>query len=243
MTSLAWSLVDGPDFFARVYNDASEGAEFRDTNVNRYIADLSYEISPLWTVKSVTSFVDTNVKIDTPDGYTSFRDDVRDYGDLSQDFQLTYDNPDSPFSGVFGLYTGRYEADLKSDYKTTALAAYGVPEAYIQKLDATNLTRSTAIYTDMRYDVSDRVTLLGGGRLLHDVVSADYSGYALNVDDTITAIFGGCAFIDPNSCPIYSSLGENSSVKNTVFLPKVGLAFELTDSQTLAGTVSQGYRA
>lgn len=239
----AWALVSG-NFFDREFTDPSTAAEFRDTKVNRYIAELTYEISPVWTAKSVTSFVDTNVKIDTPSGYSSFRDDVRDYGDLSQDIQLTYDNPDSPFSGVFGIFAGRFEGHLQSDYQTTSLAGFGIPVADIQQLDGTNLTESVAAYADVRYDIGDRLTLLGGGRVLRDVVSANYTGHVIDEGGTETAI-GGCLLFGIGCPPaaVYSSLDESSSVTNTVFLPKVGLAFDVTENQTLAATVSRGYRA
>lgn len=239
----AYGLVGTPDFFAREYDDTNQGAEFRDTKVSRYIAELSYEISPAWTVKSVTSFVDTHVEIDTPEGYTSFRDDERDYGDFAQDLQLTYDDPDAPFSGVFGLYGGRYKGRLLSDYKTTALAPYGVSEAYIQKLDSRPLTKSIAAYADLRYDIGDRFTLIAGGRLLHDVVSSDVSGFVINVDETLVAIFSGCTLVDPDTCPVYSPLTSDLTAKKTAFLPKAGFAFHPAETQTLAATVNRGYRA
>ena len=40
-----------------------------------------------------------------------------------------------------------------------------------------------------------------------------------------------------------TSLAENVSNTNPEFLPKVGLAYDLTDNQTVAGTATKGYRA
>lgn len=229
----AWGLVSGPDFFARRFTDFDGStAEYRDTFVNRYIADLSYEITPEWTVRSVTSLADTDVRISTPDGSAFIRDDTRDGSDLSHDMRVTYESPDSPFSGVFGVFAGRFRNDLKSHIQTTLLAPYGVPLIDVQVLDAKNRTESIAAYADMRYEFADRWTAMAGGRILHDTVSADYRGYALNIDETLAT-----------GMPVFGSLDENNSISNTVFLPKLGLAFDFTDNQTLAVTASRGYRA
>jgi outer membrane receptor protein involved in Fe transport len=241
----AWGLVNGPDFFARVYDDTGQGAEFRDTKVKRYILDVSYEISSAWKVKSITSYIDTHVKIDTPDGYSNFnRDDTRDYDDFAQDLQLTYDDEKSPFSGVFGLYAGRYEGNSNSVYTTSLLSEYGIAEADIQRADFKTLIKSVSAYTDMRYDIGKHVTVIAGGRMLRDVVSANTDGRVLNQSATLTAI-GACLYygIGCPPAPVYTALDEDSSATSKVFLPKVGLAFHLTEKQSLAATVNRGYRA
>ena len=232
----AWGLVSGPDFFDRQYDASSNAAELRDTHVNRYIADLSYEINPDWKVQSITSFVDTDVKIDTPDTSTLqtfqfIRDDTRDGGDFSQDIRVTYGSEESKFSGVLGVFAGRSTTDIDSNIQ--AVVEPNIP--YIlpyQTLKAGNESQSFAIYADTRYEFVDRWSLLAGGRLLHDKVSADYTGSLLDVSSV---------FIDPFN-PVFVPLDEDSSISNTEFLPKIGLAFELTEKQNIAATASKGYR-
>jgi iron complex outermembrane recepter protein len=228
-----WSFVSGPDFFARRFDDpTNSAAEYRDTYVNRYVADLSYELSPDWTVKSVTALADTDVRIASPEGFSFIRDDTREGKDVSQDLHLTYDPADGRFSGVAGIFAGRFTTDIDSHIDTTLLAPFGVPLINIQTLQAQNRTESIALYGDGRLKVGDRWTLMAGGRILRDKVSADYRGVALNLDETLAT-----------GLPAFGSLDENNAVSNTVFLPKAGVSFDVTPSQSVALTASRGYRA
>lgn len=216
----ASSLVSGPDFFDRRYVTGT-AEEFRDTVVNRYIADLTYEFNSDWTVQSVTSFVDTKVKIDAPRTSSWFRDETRDRGDFSQDIRLTYGSEESAFSGVLGLYAGQYSSHSVSDSEADPFGlGYTIP---FQILDASSKSTSLAIYADGRYEFIDRWTLLAGGRLLHDKVSYNATGVILP------------GVLD-------ATLDEVSSSSNTEFLPKIGLAFELSENQNIALTASKGYR-
>lgn len=229
-----WGVVSGPDFFNRRYVDATNSAaEFRDTRVNRYVADLGYELTPDITIKSVTAFADTDMTIHTPLRMSYPRDDTRVNRDLSQDFRVIYDPADSPFSGVFGLFAGRFDADAESVVNTTLFAGFGLPLVNIQTLSARNETTSIAAYADMRYQFAEDWTLMAGGRLLRDEVSANYSGAALDLNATLAG--GGI--------PVYASLDENNSVANTVFLPKFGVAYEFAENQTVALTATKGYRS
>lgn len=223
----AWGAVSGPDFFARRFDATT--AERRDTYVNRYIADLSYEFNEDWKIQSITSFVDTDVDINSPrtstlTAFQFIRDDTREGGDFSQDIRLTYGSEDSQFSGVFGVFAGRSTFDLDSNIQ--AVADPSIPFILpLQLLQAKNESETVALYADTRYEFVDRWTLLSGGRLVHDKVSANYTGSLLDI-----STFG------------YVPLTENNSVSNTEFLPKIGLAFELDENQNLAATATKGYR-
>ena len=216
----AYNIVNGPDFFDREYTTGGF-EEFRDTTVNRYIADMKYEFNPDWTIQSVTSFTDTEVEINAPRSATFYRDETRDRGDFSQDTRLTYGSDESAFSGVLGLYAGRYSSHGVSDREMDVFGlGFTVP---LQQLESRDRGTSLALYADGRYEFIDRWTLLAGGRLLHDKVSANYDGVVL------------AGLLD-------ATLDEASSVSNTEFLPKIGLAFELSDNQNIAITASKGYR-
>lgn len=216
----ASSLVSGPNFFDRKYV-AGTAEEFRDTVVNRYIADLTYEFNPDWTVQSVTSFVDTKVEIDAPRTLSFFRDETRNRGDFSQDIRLTYGSEESAFSGVLGLYGGHYSNNAVGELDLDPFGlGFAIP---FQRLDSNTESTSLAIYADGRYEFMDRWTLLAGGRLLHDKVSYNAKGIVLP------------GVLD-------ATLDEVSSVSNTEFLPKIGLAFELSENQNVALTASKGYR-
>lgn len=255
----SWAMVTGPDFFDRRFVDGDlMTAEFRDTSVNRYIADLSYEITPDWTVRSVTSFVDTNVEITAPGSSVFIRDDSREGSDWSQDVRLTYESADSPFSGVFGLFAGRFESQQDSRIQvhpdrvdvSGISAMLGFPVTLpagaqpFQTLTSSNRTESVAAYADMRYRLTDQWTVMAGGRLLYDRVSARNHGSVLNQENTILSwlfMGGGSGPLDPYLD--FDQLDENNAISNTAFLPKLGLAFDITENQTVAATVSKGYRA
>lgn len=217
----AFNSVSGPDFFDRNYV-TGVAEEFRDTIVNRYVADLKYEFNPDWTVQSITSFSETNVEINSPPSATFFRDDTRDGTDFAQDTRLTYGSDESVFSGVLGLYAGHRTGDGLSNIENDPLGfGFRIP---FQRLASQNDNTSLAVYADGRYKFADRWTLLAGGRLLHDQASADYKGVIL-----------------PGT-PFEASLDQVSSESFTEFLPKIGLAFELSENQNLALTASKGYR-
>lgn len=222
----AWNAVTGPDYFDRKFDDATSTiAEFRDTTVDRYVADLSYELAPGWEITSITALTDTEVSIRSPSTSSFDRSDTRDGTDISQDIRLTYEADDSNWSGVFGLFAGKFTNDVESLITTDAFAPF-IPVLTIQELDSKLETTSIAAYADLRYKVWDRVTFMGGGRLLQDRVSADFDGVVLN-DTTF----------------VLETVDEDSSTTNVVFLPKVGLAFDITEDQTISAFVSQGYRA
>ncbi|MEE3098352.1 MAG: TonB-dependent receptor, partial [Pseudomonadota bacterium] len=217
-------------------------AEFRDTHVNRYVAEVDYDLPGGFALKSVTAMSDTEVQIWSPAGSVFDRDDTRDARDISQDLQLTFEPAGSGLSGVIGLFFGRFRTDLDSVIATDQLAPAGIPVAYFQELDARNETTNYAIYADARYALTERWTLMAGGRLLHEEVSADFRGRALDVGATQAAI-GECAVAGCTPQAVYGSLDEKSSAENVVFLPKVGAAFDVTPDHTVGLTASRGYRA
>lgn len=218
------TAVTGPDFFARRFDAALSSVEFRETAVNNYITDLAYEIAPGWKLKSVTAFADTAAKIDTPAGSGFDRKELRDGGDFSHDTRLVFDPPGSPLSGVIGVFAGRFIS--KTDSLIDVANPFGFPPMVtFQDLVATNTTTSIAAYADLRYRFLDRWTLILGGRILRDEVENDFNGFIINLNTFMP-----------------ESLTYTASVTETVFLPKVGLAYDIASNQTLAATVNRGYR-
>lgn len=219
----AQNVVTGPNYFARRFEAAlAPFSEFRKVRVNNYISDITYDLSPGWRVQSVTAFAATQTNIITPAGTTFDRKDSREGRDVSQDLRLTFDRPDAAISGVFGLFAGRFTSDTVSFIGTTAFG----PPVTIQDAVISGETVSLAAYTDIRYRFWDRWTLLAGGRVLRDDVSRDVAGVGFDL---------------VNFQPV--SLDEKVESSDSVFLPKGGLAYDLAANQTIAGTVSRGYRA
>ena len=220
----AVTAVTGPDFFARQFNvTASSGSvDFRKTYTNNYISDISYELAPGLKLKSLTAFAETDTTIGSPAGSSLVRNDKREGGDFSQDLRVAFDPAGSPLTGVAGLFAGRFSNRTDSLITTTLFG----PSLSLQDLKSDNTTSSIAAYTDLRYRFFDRWTLIAGGRLLQDKVRNAVRGEAFD-----TQFF------------TQASLAENVSNTNAEFLPKVGLAYDLTDNQTVAGTATKGYRS
>lgn len=237
-----WNAVTGPDFFAREFDDPTlTTAEFRDTEVMRYVAELNYDFGDGLRLTSVSAFSDTNVSIQSPAGGAFDRDDTRDAKDFSQDLRLSFDADGIGLSGVVGFFAGHFETDLSSNISTNLLAPF-IPTAIVQQLEGVNETTNFAAYADLRYELTDNLTLLAGGRILRERVAAEFDGIALDIGATQTAI-GTCLVLGCTPTAVFGSLAEKNSTTDTVALPKIGLAFDLTEDHTIAATVSRGYRA
>lgn len=217
----AHNIVSGPDYFDREY-ETGPAEEFRDTIVTRYIADLKYELSPDWSVQSVTSFVDTETEINAPRSATFYRDASGDIGTLSQDIRFTYGSEQSALSGVIGLYASRATNESEGIIETDVFGlGFAIP---FQLTDTETKTTSLALYADGRHRFAERWTLLAGARVLQDKRSVDMKG----------AIVPGTA--------LEASLDQENTLSETEFLPKIGLAYQLSKNQNIALSVSKGYR-
>ena len=89
--------------------------------------------------------------------------------------------------------------------------------------------KSYAVYTDLKYKVTDAITLRGGLRFTHD--SGEQTGFrsdALGVDDSLVA-----TLIPPT----------DSAYKSDNLSGKIGIDFTLPDGNLLYASVSRGYRA
>ena len=209
--SPAAATVSGPDFFDRQANFDSAVVEVREMDADNYSADIAYELSDTMTLRSVTGYLDTSLGISSVPGGNFVRDDERRDSDLTQEFRLEIQDTERGLSGVAGLFYGSFEGETDS-FITFA-------DILIQAGPSTSETESWALYADLRYRLSDTVSVLFGGRLLDDTVS----------QSARFETFAGLNEIDAES-----DFQE--------FLPKGGIAFALTENQNLAFTVNKGYR-
>ena len=212
-------LVTGPDFYDRRLDlsSTSSAMDIRDTTVDNYVADLSQDFGNGIVVRSVTALIETEAEIDSIPGQPTYlREDVRAASDVTQDLRVELAPDSRPISGVAGLYYGNFDAETTSyqDYYMGSL---------IFDLDRNNTTESFAFYADFRYEFHDRWALLFGGRLGQDTVRNRIDGYQ--------SFFG---MVIPTQL--------DAEEEFLVALPKIGLAYEIAGNQTLAATISEGYR-
>ncbi len=206
------AAVTGPDFYARKFAPASTSTEFREMVVDNYVADVAYAFDNNWILRSVSSVNETDLAIfSSPQSASYTRDDHRRDSDFSEDLRFEVGNGISGLSGLFGLFYGDFSQKVQS-YIASGATVY-------QDGIFINETETLAAYTDLRYRIFDRWSLIGGLRYQHDTVH--------NFIDTASAF--GDSYADREA-------------EYDVLLPKLGLAYDLGETQTVAATASRGYR-
>ena len=225
--------VSGPDYFARVYSTASDFIDYRKTQTDNYVADISYSLSPAMKVRSITTYAGTTTDVNSAPGSTVYlRDDQREGGDFTQDLRLEIENRGNGLSGVLGLFYGKFTNETASRILVEGtLLGLGPGLQTLQNFNTTNETKSLAAYADLKYRI-DRFAVIAGGRALRDEVSSHMVGTVLD-----PALF----FVPPFTG--YANLDDLTDESFTRFLPKLGVTYDVTPNQTVGFTYSQGYRA
>lgn len=213
----AANAVNGSDFFDRKFDGAASFTEFREAEVNNYIANVAYALGDGYKVRSISSHIDTDVAISsTPTSQVYGRDDLRDGADFTQDLRLEIDDKAIGLSGVVGLFYGSFTQ--MTDTAISYDLGFGLIPLQVGTLE--NETHTKAVYADLRYKVVDRWSLLLGARYQQDTVR--------NAQDTQSDFLGDVFF--------------DLEADFNVFLPKYGLAYEIDETRTIAATASRGYR-
>ncbi|MEM7507150.1 MAG: TonB-dependent receptor [Pseudomonadota bacterium] len=208
------NAVNSADFFDREFNTGPTTAvELREATNFNYIADLTWTFSEALALRSITSFIDSELKISTPEGFDFQRRESRAGKDVTQDLRLTFDDAESTFSGVAGFFFGNFTLPRDS------LVTVGGGQFVVQDLTSDDKTRNFSIYGDARWEFVEDFTLLAGARYTYETVENVSNGFFL-----------GAADID-------------ASEDFSVFLPKIGLAYAITDTQSIAFTAQRGYRS
>lgn len=211
------SPVTGPDFYDRNFSGNSVFAEGREMDLQNYNADISWDMGDGLTLRSITSYNDTELKITSvPSSPIFFRDDQRKDGDFMQEFRAELNEKIAGFTGVAGLFYGDFDQKVDSD---TQYISNGTP-TFTQIGTFRNSTETWAAYADLRYSLTERLSLLAGGRYQKDNVR--------NAGNVESIPAGGSTY----------DLDSDFDV----FLPKLGLSLNVTDNQTLALTANRGYR-
>ena len=160
---------------------------------------------------------------------------------FAQDLRLTSDTG-GPFDFILGAYFNREKVfnettlevvgDSDNDGNgviNAADCAAGLPVACKVRNQFDQIKKSYALYTDLKYKISDAVTLRGGLRFTHD--TGEQTGFkadALGFDDVFVA----------NLIPL-----SNLGFKQDNLSGKIGLDYKLASGDLLYASVSRGYRA
>ncbi|QIB36270.1 TonB-dependent receptor [Ancylobacter pratisalsi] len=226
-------VASGPNFFDRNYNGGVSAAELRYTDVTTIIADVSQRLADGIKLRSVTAYTETDADISSLPGSAFYlRDELRAGQDFTEDLRLELEEGARPLSGVIGFNYGRFSNKPDSEI-SIAEPSYGIVDPILyQQLEGDNLITSYAGYADLRYALTERWSLLFGGRLGYEKVENDAEGMTLNLFETIMT-----------GIPAYESTSYDGDVSYLVALPKIGVAYEIDAKQSIAFTVSEGFRA
>ncbi len=160
---------------------------------------------------------------------------------FAQDLRLTSDF-DGPFNFILGAYYNREKVfnqttleiakDVDSDGLpgvTDADCAIGLPLGCLFDNSFDQLKKSFAVYSDVKFDVADAITLRGGLRYTHD--TGDQTNFRSDA-------------LGPNRVLVVNLIPNSALAYKTNNLSgKIGLDYKLSSGNLLYANYSRGYRA
>ena len=193
------------------------------TNFRNGVVRIDYESNDL-LFTSITGYINSGLFL-MGDIDGSSRDFLNEYRDLerksvSTEFRIQNTN-DSPLQWSIG---GLLAEDKGIDFNRTFVGAemlFGLPNGFlIDGEDSTAKSDNWAIFGQLDYNVTDKLTLSAGGRYSEETKESNISGFS-GVLETIL------------------------SVKNTFtdFLPRFALTYEANDTMTYYATISKGFKS
>ncbi len=224
---------------------ASDVAQKRRAVTTSVAFTANIDVSDTLALTSITSYDKGTLffKEDT-DGTASRLLEVPYYDKASQfaqDLRLT-SNTGGPFDFILGVYYNREKVfnrtaleiltdnDVNGDGQITAAdCAAGLPAACKIQNQFDQVKKSFAVYTDLKYKVSDAITLRGGLRYTHD--KGEQTGFSADA-------YGYDNVFVTNLIPL-----SNLGFKKDNVSGKIGLDYKLASGDLLYASVSRGYRA
>nr|WP_237072849.1 TonB-dependent receptor [Pseudaestuariivita rosea] len=207
-------LLTGRDLEDRVLDSSVAGSlgiptRTFDTQTSVFSVDAGLDIGP-GTLRGVVSYVD--------DEYVSIEDQVYPFPfDVSEQIvtqELIYEfGPnDRVLSGQFGGIVGLSFEQREQDTDLQGLLAF---------LSESSTTSQSA-FADVRYGISDQLTIFGGARLLHFNGEFDQSSSVATPGGLVTG-------------------EQDFEIDETEILPVLGLAYYFDDNTALSGSMRRGY--
>jgi iron complex outermembrane receptor protein len=224
---------------------ASDVATRRRAVTNSVALTANIDLSDALALTSITSYdAGTLFFREDTDGTASRLLEIPYYDKASQfaqDLRLT-SNFGGPFDFILGAYFNREKVfnstsfeiatddDVNGDGSITAAdCAEGFPLACKVSNRFDQVKKSIALYSDLKYKLTDALTLRGGLRYTHDTgTQSGFTSNAFGYDDVLVMN------LIPNSTLRFST--DNLS-------GKIGVDYKLASGDLLYASVSRGYRA
>jgi len=212
--------VGGPrDFDDREVDYTTGGLRLFDTEAGTGALDVSYAFSEDARLRSISSYSVTDFKSREEQPQSFFFD--FEEGVANQDFLLEFGQDNSFMSGLVGATYTRRSQDVHIDNVVPPVLPSGVAV-----LTADGVTDTASVFTDLRLGLTDRVDLLLGGRVLW------------NRDQRDT--FSSLTSVPPFNTPVSDTKFDESEI---VLLPSLGVAYEVTETQTVLASARRGWNA
>jgi iron complex outermembrane receptor protein len=208
-------------------------------------ADIEMRVTDTIDFKSITAVRGTtqNYNLDLTDQpvslYVLYTDN--DSRQFTQEFQLSGTLFDDKLDFVAGLFYFNERSDA-------VIGDYIFSSVFFRK-DINIGTDSYAGFAQASYKLSDRLSLIAGGRLTNDqkfiniTNVADFSG----TDQMFNQFNGALIFNNASVCgqiaPARPQRPVKCNISNTRFTPRLGLEFSATDDVLLYATWTRGFKS
>ncbi len=161
-----------------------------------------------------------------PRGFLSVDNTKEDYNMFSQEMRLSSLPSDDKWTWVVGAFFSREDTSRLSIRDRSLLGRTSKPS-----FDQSNVTKSSAIFGQLTYAVTDRLNLTLGGRYTNDK-----KDFGLNVKDAS----GGTADTLNPAKEEFSIVADDSWSE---FTPKFVIDYSFTPSALVYASVSKGYKS
>ena len=233
-SGLGSGVVQGPDFFDRTVNVANP--VLQSITSHNISAKLTYELSDHITIEAVTGYSDADEesapRFEVDPDAIDFLDIGFDKQEiLTTDLRVLYEK--GPLNLLGGFFYFDREGTGERDLSGELVLGGGLIRTNISFLSSgASQVENYAFYVDGEYDLSDRLSLLFGGR--YDREEFANQSQSSSIFDPEFPQFG-----------LETSIGVVRDIDTTfdAFLPKAGLRFDLTDTQTVGLVAQRGYRS
>lgn len=206
--------------------------------------ELGYDLSDSLSITSISSYYTQDYirqeDFDLSPADIGNIDRIQDDENFQQEIRLNFDAGGS-LRGVFGGFYGRYSSDVLDTVQVpTAFVNPQLPGGSIfQDRTIVNDEENYAVFGEVEFDVTDRLTLIAGAR--YDRETRDNSALSATSAIAEDPIFQ--PFLDQVLGQLAPDVLLETDAEYDAFLPKAGLRFQATDDVTLGFTAQRAYRA
>ncbi len=221
--------------------------ELSDTTAYGVTGKAVWDISPSWTLESISSYrtFDFDLNLDT-DGTPLRLLDVyleQEQSQFSQEIRATFED-DGPLTFTGGVYYFHDDDLTFSGVDNLSASIFGFPVtlfgfATSSLADTDQITDSYAVFSDLTYDFSDRLSVSAGARYTWEEKESSrrFENY---FDPTVSVIEDTPPFLAGVGVPGVVIEGEADF---EAFTPKVSVSYDLNDDVMIYASASRGFKS